>query len=147
MTILAIASCGGHWKQLIRITKPLERFFNIYYVSTRMDYASLVESKFYTIRDFNNNSRMGMLFSFAQAIRIILEVKPQVVITTGAAPGLAMILVAALMRKRTIWIDSIANVQRISLSGRIAQYFVSQIYTQWPKLANKRVKYVGNVFG
>ena len=148
MKVLAVASCVGHWEELYRIVKPLEDLFEICYVSTRKDYATLVEGKdFYTINDFNKNHCAKMLPAFFQAIQILLKVKPQVVITTGAAPGLIMVFVAALLGKHTIWVDSMANVQHLSLSGRIAQYFVSRIYTQWSNLANKRIKYAGNVLG
>ena len=81
------------------------------------------------------------------SLQILLKVKPQVVITTGAAPGLIMVFVAALLGKHTIWVDSMANVQHLSLSGRLARHFVSCIYTQWPNLANKKIKYAGNVLG
>lgn len=73
--------------------------------------------------------------------------KPDAVITTGAAPGLVAVFIARLMRKRTVWIDSIANAAHLSLSGRIASHFVSRTYTQWPDLATGRVLFAGNVFG
>jgi hypothetical protein len=38
--------------------------------------------------------------------------------------------------RRTIWIDSIANVDRISMSGRIARPFASLHLTQWEHLSN-----------
>ncbi len=77
----------------------------------------------------------------------MIREKPDVVITTGAAPGLVAVFIAMLMRKRTIWIDSIANVAHLSLSGRIASHFVSRTYTQWQDLATERVLFAGNIFG
>ncbi|MDE5594558.1 MAG: hypothetical protein K2I89_03170 [Muribaculaceae bacterium] len=67
------------------------------------------------------------------------------VISTGAAPGFAALMAARVCGVKTIWIDSIANVQRLSASGRIARMFVSRIYTQWPALADEKVIYAGNV--
>ena len=75
----------------------------------------------------------------------MIREKPDVVITTGAAPGGVLILVAALLRKKTVWIDSIANVHRLSLSGRIASFFVSRTYTQWKELTNGNIRFAGNV--
>ncbi|MFD2883357.1 hypothetical protein ACFS4T_13030 [Pseudomonas lini] len=49
------------------------------------------------------------------------------------------------MGKKTLWIDSIAN-PKISLSGRIASYFVDELLTQWPTLSeNSRAQYKGRI--
>lgn len=32
--ILAVASIGGHWVQLLRITRPLEEHYEVVYMST-----------------------------------------------------------------------------------------------------------------
>ena len=38
-------------------------------------------------------------------------------------------------RAKTIWIDSIANCERLSSSGRRARRVAHQWLTQWPDLA------------
>jgi UDP-N-acetylglucosamine:LPS N-acetylglucosamine transferase len=71
-----------------------------------------------------------------QFIRILLRERPHVVVTTGSAPGLVGIALAKLFtRARTIWIDSIANCERMSSSGSRARYFADEWLTQWPDLA------------
>ena len=37
---------------------------------------------------------------------------------------------------RTLWVDSIANSERLSGSGEIARRFAHQVITQWPDLAH-----------
>ena len=147
MKLLAIASSGGHWKEIIRITKALQNDFELCYVCTRIDMASLVEGvSFYTITDFSRSNCLMIIIVFFQAIRIIIKEKPVAVITTGAAPGLIMVFVGWLFGKKTIWIDSLANVKRLSLSGRIASLFVSRIYTQWKELQKgRKIVFAGNV--
>lgn len=81
------------------------------------------------------------------SIYIICKEKPSIVITTGAAPGLVCLFAAKICGIRTVWIDSIANVEHISFSGRIASKFASRIYTQWPSLAGNKVIFAGNIFG
>jgi hypothetical protein len=41
------------------------------------------------------------------------------------------------MRKKVVWIDSIANVERLSLSGRIVRPFADLFLVQWPELAER----------
>lgn len=145
--ILAVASSGGHWMQLLRVTKSLENKFEVCYVSTLSDRETSVEGRsFQLINDFSRTDAVKIVTVFIQAIRIVRNEKPDVVITTGAAPGLVMVFVGWLFRKKTIWIDSLANVEHLSLSGRIASLFVSRIYTQWKGLQNgSKIVFAGSV--
>lgn len=147
--ILAVASSGGHWMQLLRITKSLENTFEIIYVSTLPDRELSVKGRiFRLISDFSRTDAIKIVLVFIQAIKIIRNEKPDVIMTTGAAPGLVMVFVGWLFRKKTIWIDSLANVEHLSLSGRIASRFVSRTYTQWKGLQDGgKVIFSGNIFG
>ena len=42
-----------------------------------------------------------------------------------------------MFRSRTIWIDSIANVEKLSSSGAAARLVADVWLTQWPDLARK----------
>ncbi len=145
--ILAVASSGGHWMQLLRITKTLEDIFEICYVSTLPDRCQSVKGqRFYIIDDFSRTNATKAATVFIQALKIIKHEDPDVIITTGAAPGLTMVFIGWLFGKKTIWIDSLANVRRLSLSGRIASLFVSRVYTQWKGLQRKgKIFFAGNV--
>jgi len=146
--ILAVASGGGHWIQLLRITGAMHDDFEWCYACTRPDMASSVRgAAFHTITDFSRSNCFKIITAIFQAIRIMIRENPDAVITTGAAPGLAVVFTAMLLRKRTVWIDSIANAAHLSLCGRIASHFVSRTYTQWQDLATERVLFAGNIFG
>ena len=80
-----------------------------------------------------------------QVKRIIDKEKPDYIISTGAAPGLAAIIWGRMRGSKTIWIDSIANIERISLSGRLIKPFADLHITQWPQLAKGRTIYKGTV--
>nr|WP_246149733.1 UDP-N-acetylglucosamine transferase subunit ALG14 [Tritonibacter litoralis] len=75
------------------------------------------------------------MVSLVQIIWILLRTRPDVVITTGAAPGLFALHLAAIMGKRTAWIDSIANAETLSLSGQMAGGRCDLWLTQWENLA------------
>lgn len=146
--ILAVASIGGHWIQLLRITKPLEEFYEVVYLSTNSKCQSLVpENKFFHIQDFNRWSIWQAIPATIKILFVLLFIRPKAVITTGAAPGLLTLIIARMFFINTIWIDSIANVKRLSSSGKIARKIAHKIYTQWPNLVDNKVKYAGNIFG
>jgi hypothetical protein len=56
-------------------------------------------------------------------------------------------LLGKMLGAQVIWIDSITNVERISLSGRIVRRIADLFLVQWPELAGqyKRVEFVGAV--
>jgi UDP-N-acetylglucosamine transferase subunit ALG13 len=146
--ILAVASIGGHWKQLLRIAKPLEGRFDMVYASTHPKCATMTGAgKFYSIPDFSRSNAWRLIPAFFRFFRILLKERPDAVLTTGAAPGLVCVLAGWMLRRKTIWVDSIANAERMSASGRIARCLASRVYTQWPDLAQKGVTYSGTVWG
>lgn len=146
--IFAVASIGGHWVQLLRITQQMEKDYEMVYLCTHPKCQTMVEGqKFYLIEDYSRWNAWKMVPSFFHLLGIVRKEKPEAIITTGAAPGLMCLLVGKMLGKKTIWVDSIANAQHLSASGRIASKFVSRVYTQWKDLATPRVIFAGNILG
>ena len=146
--VMAVASIGGHWIQLLRIARPMEEHYEMIYVSTHPKCATMVEGqKFCLTGDFSRSNAWKLIPEFFNAIKTIRQEKPDAIITTGAAPGLVYLLAGKLLGRKTIWIDSIANAEHLSASGRMASKFASRIYTQWKDLAVGKIQYAGNVFG
>ena len=79
---------------------------------------------------------MALLVLFARITFLILWIRPKVIITTGAAPGYLAVMVGRILGARTCWIDSLANVEELSLSGKKAQRWTDLWLTQWQELAN-----------
>jgi hypothetical protein len=76
---------------------------------------------------------------------VLLRERPRVVISTGAAPGYLAIRGARLLGARTVWIDSVANVEELSMSGQMSSATADLCLTQWPHLATGPVMYEGAV--
>ena len=57
-------------------------------------------------------------------------------LAVGAAPGAVAIGLGKLLRIRTIWVDSIANVRQISRAGRLIQRQADVFLTQWEHLSD-----------
>jgi UDP-N-acetylglucosamine:LPS N-acetylglucosamine transferase len=78
---------------------------------------------------------------------IVFREKPQVVISTGAAAGCIGCFLSKLIGAKIIWIDSITNVKKLSLSGQMVRYIADLFLVQWPELAKKykNVEFAGTV--
>ena len=133
--VLAIASGGGHWVQLRRIVAGLKGV-EVVYATTLSSYRSEAGSApFHVVQDASRWERWKLLKMIVQVAWLVLRVRPDVVITTGAAPGFVALLMGRLLRARTVWIDSIANADEVSMSGRRAGRIAHLWLTQWPHLA------------
>ncbi|MEE9330714.1 MAG: hypothetical protein V3U89_00655 [Methylophilaceae bacterium] len=143
--ILAVASAGGHWVQLLRL-RPAFEAFNVEYIST-LDYdESELNGKLHIVTDANISEKMKAIIMFFQVFWVLIKARPNFIITTGALPGLATILLGKLFFIKTIWVDSIANSEQLSLSGKAAKYFATVRLTQWPGLSHTDgPAYWGNV--
>lgn len=134
--ILAVASFGGHMLELRHILR--------YHQGEKIMVSSGGQCD-YQIVNFSRWSKRKGFSVFCRLFWIIRHEQPDIIITTGAAPGLMAILAGWLLRKQTIWIDSLAARKRLSLSARLAQPFATHIYTQSPDLANKTIQYIGEI--
>jgi hypothetical protein len=88
----------------------------------------------YVVNDATRWNRFGLAVCALRIIWVLLRVRPDVIVTTGAAPGFFAILFGKLMRSRTVWIDSIANADELSGSGARIGRFADLWLTQWPHL-------------
>ena len=141
--ILAVSSAGGHWIQLQRLRPVLDKYQTVY-ASTWNNYASSVyPAPYYKLTDATRWNKLLLLKLFFEVFRIVLIESPSIIITTGAAPGLWAVVAGKLSGARTIWIDSMANVVKLSMCGILSSYFVNLHITQWPQLAGKRTRYIG----
>lgn len=87
------------------------------------------------IPDSNRNSPGQAVRCFLSCWRMVRDERPDTVITTGALPGLFCLIIGRCLGARTIWIDSLANFEQPSMSGRAARWFATLWLTQWEHLS------------
>jgi UDP-N-acetylglucosamine:LPS N-acetylglucosamine transferase len=143
--ILAVASSGGHWVQLSRL-RPAFAGHDVAYLTTDPGHRDEVGSaRFYAVPDASRWNKLALARTTAKIAWVVLRERPDVVVSTGAAPGYLALRLAGLLGARTAWVDSVANVEELSLSGRMASEKADLCLTQWPHLANGTVAYHGSV--
>lgn len=99
-----------------------------------------------TIQDCNQKNPVKLLLCFIQAFLVVLRTRPDVALSTGAAPGLLCLFWTRIFGGKTIWIDSIANSAEMSLSGKLASKFCHVTLSQWEHLSELQgIDYKGSV--
>jgi UDP-N-acetylglucosamine:LPS N-acetylglucosamine transferase len=145
--LLAISSGGGHWVQLLRL-RPAFDGCDVVYATVKEGYRTDLDGNvdFRVVPDSNRWSKIRLLRTALAITCLMLRLRPDVVVTTGAAPGYFALRIGKWLGARVVWIDSIANAEELSLSGQKAGAFVDLWLTQWPQLARDRgPQYLGSV--
>lgn len=133
--VLAVASSGGHWVQLRRIVPAMENC-DVAFVTTMASYRPEVDkARFYCVADGNIHQPVRLVRQAIKLIMIVAWERPDVIISTGAAPGYFAIRLGKWFGATTIWVDSMANAEKLSLSGRRVGPHADLWLTQWPHLA------------
>lgn len=146
LRVFAVSSGGGHWVQLLRL-KPAFKDHRVMFASVHQSYATDVEGyPFQPIRDATRWDKWSLILMTVQILWILMKFRPHLVISTGAAPGYVALRFGKLLGARTIWLDSMANVEELSLSGQKVEPYADLWLTQWPHLAtNDGPKYSGSI--
>jgi UDP-N-acetylglucosamine:LPS N-acetylglucosamine transferase len=132
--ILAIASGGGHWIQLLRL-RPAFAGANVTFASVEQQAANDIEGhRFFRFPDANRERKIALIFQILRIAWIVLRVRPHVIVTTGASCGYVAVRLGRTLGARTLFIDSIANAEKLSLSAQLAQRHANLTLTQWPHL-------------
>lgn len=133
--VLAISSRGGHWIQLLRLRSAFEGF-DIVFVTTDPAYRSMIgEDRFRLVLEATRKQKLRMLWMVLQIFWILIRERPSAIVTTGAAPGYFAVRLGKWLGAKTLWIDSIANAEELSLSGQLALKHAHVLLTQWSHLA------------
>ena len=101
----------------------------------------------YTVGECNRQHPILVFKVLLECIRIILKERPDIIISTGAAVGCIACFLGKFIGAKIIWIDSITNVEKLSLSGRMVRFIADLFLVQWPILSEKyrNTEYIGSI--
>ena len=146
LKVLLVASGGGHWVQLMRVAAAFSDHERVYVTTVQGCEQDTARARLHVVRDANQWQRIGLLRLAFQMLMLVLRERPDVVVSTGAAPGYFALRFGKLVGAKTVWIDSVANIERLSLSGQLVSSYADMWLTQWPHLATPGgPSYVGAV--
>jgi len=133
--------------QLLRLRPAFENHEVCYVTTIEGNKATVPDNTCYVVKEATRWNKFGLLVMLVQIMAIMFRVRPDVVITTGAASGVFAIRIGRLLGARSIWIDSMANVDELSLSGQLVGPHTDLWLTQWEALERKDGPlYKGSVF-
>jgi len=132
--VLLVASHGGHWVQMRKIARAFDGM-NVHYISTTKSIdVEVSPAPVSTVKDANLTDKFGLILMAFEIFWVLLKFRPDVVLSTGAAPGFFALFFGKIFGAKTIWVDSIANAEVLSVSGVKVKRYADLWLTQWPHL-------------
>ena len=147
--ILLVCTPGGHLAQLASLRRAWDGYTTAWVTGDSSDVRSLLRGeRVYLGSGPAARSPMSFLRNLRLARRLMRDLKPKLIVSTGAAMCVPFVWVARLYGVKTFYVETVARIDAPSLTCRLVRPVVSRLYVQWPELA-KKVRgaiYVGSVF-
>ena len=149
--VLLVSSSGGHWTELRRLAPAFDPFERIWCSVLPEMAREVAPDRFLLVPDASRWNKLRLVWSAIRVALVLVWVRPDVVVSTGAAPGFFAISLARFVGAQTVWVDSIANAEELSLSGQKASRIATLTLTQWPELgeplpADPKARVPGKVY-
>jgi UDP-N-acetylglucosamine:LPS N-acetylglucosamine transferase len=147
--LLLVCSSGGHLLQMVQLRPAWQGRERIWVTFDKADARSLlaeenvVYAHFPTNRNIPNLLRNGLL-----AWRLVWRERPDVVLSTGAGVAIPFCYLGWLFGAHVIYIESIARVKDISLTGKVVAPIVHRFFVQSEELLRlvPGAQYLGKVY-
>lgn len=133
--ILAVSSGGGHWIQMMSVQRAFDGL-PIAYASTAGSRSDRIGgAAFYPVTDANMRTPYKLWRCYRELSAIVTRTRPKVIFSTGAAPGALAVFIGWRRGIPTMFLDSIANAERPSVSARLVRRIATKTLSQWPDVA------------
>lgn len=125
-----VSSSGGHWEQLKKL-KPLTDKYGGFYVTEKTPF---VEKGPYLMIQTDLKDRLmpfKMLVNAIHALMIWARERPNVIITTGTMVAYPFYLLAVLLRKKFVYIETFGRSNEPTVAGKLMQKHADLFFVQW----------------
>jgi UDP-N-acetylglucosamine:LPS N-acetylglucosamine transferase len=147
--LLIVCSTGGHLLQMQELHEAWEPFERLWVTFDKSDSRSLLRGE-RVVHAFSPTNRNvpNLLRNLRLALRVLRSEQPSAILTTGAGVAVPFAWVGKLLGIPTIYVESVTRIEGLSLSGRMIKPVATQLYAQWPELAQSSsgVRFAGNLF-
>lgn len=132
--VLLVGSAGGHLAQLMRLEPWWREFTRTWVTFDKPDARSLLAAEAViwahhpTTRNIPNLLRNTRL-----AIRHVRRLRPDLVVSTGAAVAVPFFLAARALGIPTVYVEVFDRIDSPTLTGRLCRPISSAFCVQWPE--------------
>jgi hypothetical protein len=153
MRFVAGASAGGHANELHALLAAARGVWptepDAYVTTLELAAAGFAPygKPVHVIGEADRRKPLRSIAVLGRSLALAWRLSPRVVVTTGSMPLAMFCIWSKLFGARIVWIDSVAQIEHMSMSGRVMRRIADLCLVQWPDVAAqyRGVEYAGEV--
>ena len=139
--VLFIASTGGHLSELMQL-KPMFSHYDSYLITEktkstkhlRKEAPKKVHFLIYGTKDHFLIYPFKLLLNCFKSLYFYIRIRPKFIITTGAHTAGPMCCIGKLFGSKINFIETLANIDTKTVTGRIVYHFADLFIVQWESM-------------
>ncbi|WP_420453081.1 glycosyltransferase [Ilumatobacter sp.] len=146
-TTLLVANDGGHFMQMLTLSKRLDLDDVVWATVPTPQTETLLEGSCVEWTHPAPTRDLRAVARNTQFMRsVVARHRPSKIVSTGASLALSSLPIAAIHDTPAHYIESVTRADSFSLSGRVLRHAPRvKMYTQWPHMADEHWQYRGSV--
>lgn len=135
--ILFCSSAGGHYTELLQLKHLIKEFKGVIITEkTTMSQNNEFNTEYLPYSSRNEGLKYYPKFFYVVLLSVIYFMKynPAAIISTGVHSTLPICMVAKLLKRKVIYIETIAVVKSPTLTGKFMYKIADEFYVQWEEL-------------
>ena len=139
--VLFISSTGGHLNELLQL-KPMFKKYDYHIVTEKDDVTKCLKEKYGSKISYVPYGTRSKIFSYIykylcvclKSIYLYLKIRPKYIITTGTHSVVPICYFGKLFGSKIIFIETFANSNSKTLSGRLVYPISNLFIVQWESM-------------
>ncbi len=141
--VLFISSTGGHLSEMLEL-KDLFNKYNYHIITEKTKSTISLKKKYKNKINYlkygTKDHLLSYLFIFPwnclKSLYYFIKIRPDYIITTGAHTAVPMCYIAKIFGKKIIYIETFANMETKTLTGRLIYPIANLFIVQWESMLN-----------
>ena len=152
--VIFISSGGGHLEELLALRSLFDEV-DYLLITEKTATTAYLKDRYKNVKYLAYGTKAHLLpylFIFAwnivRSFFIFITFRPDAVVSTGTHTAVPMIRIASLFKKKTVWIETMANIANGTRAGQMVYRYVDKFIVQWPEMMEvyPNAEYWGTVF-
>ncbi len=144
-----VGSSGGHLTHLYMLKEFWEDKDRFWVTFDKEDARSLLKGeRFYPAYYPSNRSIKALIINTYRAIKILIKERPDLIVSSGAAPAIPFFWLGKLFGAKTIYIEVFDRIDKPTISGKICYPVADKFIVEWEEMKEVYPKAVnfGSIF-
>lgn len=133
--ICLVGSSGGHLTHLYMLKSFWEKQNRFWVTFDKEDARSLLNGeKMYPAYYPSNRSVKALFINTWRALQILIKEKPDIIISSGAAPAIPFFWIGKLMGAKTIYIEVFDRIDTPTIAGKLCYPVADKFIVEWEEM-------------